>query len=184
MIDILQQIYVGCSESNSSYLFFTQSGLSHRLLKEAVDAPSLEAFKARLDVALGSLVWWLATLHIAAGLKLDDHCGPFQPRPFYDSMISVEMTTDTNKTTTLFDRANYHLQNYFPTQSPPLAMHFLPVMNKRIHAELIRICTSGADSCAWLFGTWLIFHISDATAEMHHPPPDCAHIHCLVSMNV
>ena len=33
-----------------------------------------------------SLVWWLATLHIAGGLKLDDHCGPFQPRPFYDSM--------------------------------------------------------------------------------------------------
>jgi len=28
----------------------------HRLPKEAVDAPSLEAFKARLDVALGSLV--------------------------------------------------------------------------------------------------------------------------------
>jgi len=37
------------------------------LPKEAVDAPSLEAFKARLDVALGSLVWWLATLHIAQG---------------------------------------------------------------------------------------------------------------------
>jgi len=32
-----------------------------------VDAPSLEAFKARLDVALGSLVCWLATLHIAGG---------------------------------------------------------------------------------------------------------------------
>ena len=62
-----------------------------RLPKEAVDAPSLEAFKARLDVALGSLVWWLATLHIAAGLKLNDHCSPFQPRPFYgyDSMISI-----------------------------------------------------------------------------------------------
>jgi len=59
-----------------------------RLPKEAVDAPSLEAFKARLDVALGSLVWWLATLHIAGGLKLNDLCGPFQPRPFYDSMIS------------------------------------------------------------------------------------------------
>ena len=39
----------------------------NRLLKEAVDAPSLEAFKARLDVALGSLVRWLATLHIAGG---------------------------------------------------------------------------------------------------------------------
>ena len=69
--------------------FFTQRVVTHwnRLPKEVVDAPSLEAFKARLDVALGSLVWWLATLHIAGGLKLDDHCGPFQPRPFYDSMI-------------------------------------------------------------------------------------------------
>ena len=28
----------------------------NRLSKEVVDAPSLEAFKARLDVALGSLV--------------------------------------------------------------------------------------------------------------------------------
>ena len=50
--------------------------------KEAVDAPSLKAFKAGLDVALGSLVWCLATLHIAGGLKLGDHCCPFQPRPF------------------------------------------------------------------------------------------------------
>jgi len=32
-----------------------------------VDAPSLEAFKVRLDEALGILVWWLATLHIAGG---------------------------------------------------------------------------------------------------------------------
>ena len=44
----------------------------NRLPKEVVDASPLEAFKARLDVALGSLVWWLATLHIAGGLKLDD----------------------------------------------------------------------------------------------------------------
>jgi len=35
--------------------------------REAVDAPSLEAFKARLDVALGSLGWCLATLHTAGG---------------------------------------------------------------------------------------------------------------------
>ena len=59
----------------------------NRLPKEVVDAPSLEAFKARLDVALGSLVWWLATLHIAGGLELNDHCVSFQPRPLYDSMI-------------------------------------------------------------------------------------------------
>ena len=49
--------------------FFTQRVVTHcnRLPKEAVDAPFLEAFKARLDAALGSLVWWLATLHIAGG---------------------------------------------------------------------------------------------------------------------
>jgi len=58
----------------------------NRLLKEVVDAPSLETFNARLDVTLGSLVWWLATLQIAGGSKLDDR-GPFQPRPFYDSMV-------------------------------------------------------------------------------------------------
>ena len=55
-----------------------------------MDAPSLEALKARLDVAVGSLVWWLATLHIAGGLKRDDHCGPFQPRPFYDSFYDKQ----------------------------------------------------------------------------------------------
>jgi len=51
--------------------------LWNRLPKEVVDAPSLQARKARLDVALGSLVCWLATLHIAGGLKLDEYCGPF-----------------------------------------------------------------------------------------------------------
>ena len=39
--------------------FFTQRMVTHwnMLPKEVVDAPSLEAFKTRLDVALGSLVW-------------------------------------------------------------------------------------------------------------------------------
>ena len=38
--------------------FFTQRVVTHwnRLPKEVVDAPSLDAFKAKLDVALGSLV--------------------------------------------------------------------------------------------------------------------------------
>jgi len=38
--------------------FLTQRVVIHwdRLPREVVDAPSLEAFKARLDVALGSLV--------------------------------------------------------------------------------------------------------------------------------
>jgi len=50
--------------------FFTQRMVTHwnRVPKEAVDAPSLEAVKTRLDVALGSLVWWLEALHIAGSL--------------------------------------------------------------------------------------------------------------------
>jgi len=69
--------------------FFTQRVVTHwnRLPKEVVDAPSMDTFKDRLDVALGILVWWLATLHITVVLKLDDHCGPFQPRPFHDAMM-------------------------------------------------------------------------------------------------
>ena len=47
--------------------FFTQRVVTHwnRVPKKVVDAPSLEAFKARLDVALGSLGCRLATVHIA-----------------------------------------------------------------------------------------------------------------------
>ena len=57
-----------------------------RVAQGGVDAPSVEAFKARLDVALGSSVWWLVTLHIAGGVGTDGHCGPLQPRPFYGCM--------------------------------------------------------------------------------------------------
>jgi len=34
----------------------------HRLPRVVVDAPSLEVLKARLDGALCSLIWWMATL--------------------------------------------------------------------------------------------------------------------------
>jgi len=33
----------------------------------------------------------LVTLHISGGLKLDDHCGLFQPRPFYDSEKDLDL---------------------------------------------------------------------------------------------
>jgi len=54
--------------------FFTQRVVTHwnRLLKGVVDAPTLEACKARLDGALGCRVWWLVSLPMAGGLKLDD----------------------------------------------------------------------------------------------------------------
>ncbi|GAB0191025.1 triadin [Grus japonensis] len=49
--------------------FFTVRVVRHwnRLPREAVDAPSLEVFKARLDGALGNLVWWRVSLPMAGG---------------------------------------------------------------------------------------------------------------------
>ena len=46
-----------------------------RAAQRAVGAPSLEACKARLDGALGSLRWWGGSP--AHGLGLDDLQGPF-----------------------------------------------------------------------------------------------------------
>jgi len=50
--------------------------------------------------------------------------------------------------------------------------------------ELIEmLLISRCDSCEWPSGTWLVFHITTATAETHHPLPHCVHIHCLVSVS-
>ena len=42
----------------------------HRLRREVVDVPSLEAFEARLDGALDSLILQVAALPMARGLEL------------------------------------------------------------------------------------------------------------------
>jgi len=39
---------------------------------EAVAAPSLAVFKARLDRALSNLVWWKVSLPMAGGLERED----------------------------------------------------------------------------------------------------------------
>jgi len=61
-----------------------------------------------------------------------------------------------------------------------------PSRNLSIRAdELIEtLLVSWCDSCAWPSGTWLVFHVAVATAKTRHPPPHCANIHCLVSVNV
>ena len=58
----------------------------NRLSSKVVGAPSPEAFKARLDGTLSNMVKREVSLPIAGGLELDDLKGPFQPKPFYDSM--------------------------------------------------------------------------------------------------
>ena len=53
--------------------FFTERVMRrwHRMPRKIVVAPTMEAFKARLDRALGSLIWcliyWLAALPMAEG---------------------------------------------------------------------------------------------------------------------
>ena len=54
-------------------------GFSHHPSNDFLPKP-FPFFPSRLDVALGSLVYWLVTLHTAGGLELEDHCGPFQGR--------------------------------------------------------------------------------------------------------
>jgi len=58
-----------------------------RLPREVVDAPSLETFKVRLNEALSNMVQLKMSLIIAGGLDKMTLKGPFQPKPFYDSMI-------------------------------------------------------------------------------------------------
>ena len=52
----------------------------HRLPKEAVGPPSLEAFKAKLDGALDSLSCWVAALPMAGGWDWVGFNVPSNPR--------------------------------------------------------------------------------------------------------
>ena len=54
--------------------------------------PNTGGAQSQAGWALGNLIWWLATLSMAGGLKLDDLCGPFQSKPFCDSFIFVSYT--------------------------------------------------------------------------------------------
>jgi len=56
-------------------------------LREVMDAPFLEVFKAGLDGALSSLVKCKVSLFVAGGLELHDLLNPFQHKPFCAFMI-------------------------------------------------------------------------------------------------
>ena len=49
------------------------------------------ALTPRLDGALRTLGWWKMSLLMAGGLEPDDLYGPFQPKPFCDSMIRSQV---------------------------------------------------------------------------------------------
>jgi len=86
----------------------------------------------------------------------------------------MEATTDTKRPVTLFDKANFQLQNTI-FQHDHIVMHgyiVSPLMNKSLHAVLVKICINGDDPL-------LLLPLLSAP-----PIPHCAHIHCLVSINV
>jgi len=66
--------YKGRFRLDNRRRFFTRRVMRqwNRLPREVVNAPSLEAFEARLNGILGSLIWWLTTLPMAGVLELDD----------------------------------------------------------------------------------------------------------------
>ena len=64
----------------------------NRLPKEAVDFPSL----GQAGCGSGQPGLVVCDPAHSRGLKPDEHCGPFQPRPFYDSMIH-EVSNDIHK---------------------------------------------------------------------------------------
>jgi hypothetical protein len=70
--------------------------------------------------------------------------------------------------------AGVQLRTQFPSRNPPIRA------NELIETLFISWC----DSCAWPSGTWLVFHVAVAAAETRHPPPHCANVHRLVSVNV
>ena len=70
--------------------------------------------------------------------------------------------------------ADIQLRTQFLSRNPPTRAD-----------ELIEtLFISWCDRCAWPSGTWLVFKVAVATAETRHPPPHCANILCLVSVNV
>jgi len=66
--------------------FITLHHYPGKAAQRAVGAPSPKVSKARLDGTLGSLIWWGAASPWQ-GLRLGGLLGPFQPKPFCDSMI-------------------------------------------------------------------------------------------------
>jgi len=64
----------------------------HRFPREAAAALSLEVFKATLDEALRTLVWWKVSLPMAGGWNQMVYKVP--SKPLYDSLIKITSPVD------------------------------------------------------------------------------------------
>jgi len=92
----------------------------------------------------------------------------------------METTTDTKSTIILFNRANSQLQNTIFQLITSITYAFSPVVNKSLPAALLKKKKSACLSIP----ACLSYRITVTTAEAHHPLVHCAHIHCVVSINI
>ena len=73
------------------------------------------------------------------------YLGPRQQRLL--QFISMEMTADTKRTITLFDRAHSQLQStlFFFNTVTTISYMLLPATNKSLHAVFVTVCASRSD---------------------------------------
>ena len=76
-----------CSKQKTTWSLHTEGGDTlNRLPKEAVDAPISGGIQGQAGCGSGQPGLLVGDPAHSKGLERDEHCGPFQPRPFYDSM--------------------------------------------------------------------------------------------------
>jgi len=82
--------------------FFPMRVVRHwpMLPREAVAAPSLAVFKARLDGALSTLVWWKGSLLMAGGLEGDGLFPTQTILSFYEKCFHYEILSPQGRGTT------------------------------------------------------------------------------------
>lgn len=69
-------------------------------------------------------------------------------------------------------------------QFPSPQTLFFHIVTNVIYAFWERSFLLWADSCLSVPGMWFVTHIAVATVETSYPPSNCAHIQCLVSIEI
>jgi len=96
----------------------------------------------------------------------------------------METTTNAKSTITLLHTVNSQLQNTIFKNWHRYWLCIFTSDKQEPACSSQKICTSRGDNFYWLSRTLLFFHTAVTTAEMHHPPPHCAYLQGLVSINV
>ena len=81
-----------------------------------------------------------------------------------------KLLSNTTDTITLFERANYHLQNLFFNTVTTISYVFSLAMNTNLHAMLIKVCTSRGDPLFQICCNSVIARKTLPTQSIFHQP--------------